>query len=252
MGFVPGIHDVFEALSEDFQLDDLGTFIEIRSTSFDGNVKLIKLNSGSNIRLSNEPTAHREYLIWEDQWHRNPLVVASRIKALMGKSERIHARECQVVEMDAEKFYAFLATNHLSEKVKVKHRFGLRKNDQIVAVAGFSRACPYHRDGAVYQSSEMVRFCNLAGTTVVGGLSKLVKHAIRQMEFQDIMTYVDLDWGDGKAYAKLGFRETGYLPAPDIFVNLNNWERQRNQPADSPFALVAGKGSLKLNLTVHE
>ncbi len=54
-----------------------------------------------------------------------------------------------------------------------------------------------------YRSYEMVRFANVTGVTVTGGLSKLIKAFAEEVKPDDIMTYVDREWSDGKATANL-------------------------------------------------
>jgi hypothetical protein len=50
-----------------------------------------------------------------------------------------------------------------------------------------------------------VRFANLLETVVVGGLDKLLKAFEQDRQPDDIMTYADLDWSEGKSYHRLGF-----------------------------------------------
>jgi hypothetical protein len=40
----------------------------------------------------------------------------------------------------------------------------------------------------------------------VGGLDKLLKTFINEHNPDDIMTYADRDWSDGRSYEKLGFQ----------------------------------------------
>lgn len=75
----------------------------------------------------------------------------------------------------------------------------------LVAVATFSHPRTFLRKERPHRSYELVRFCNLKNTTVVGGLDKLLKHFVREHQPDDLMTYVDLEWSTGYSYQKLGF-----------------------------------------------
>jgi len=49
---------------------------------------------------------------------------------------------------------------------------------------------------------EILRFCNKINTSVVGGLSRLLKNA----NLKSVITYADLRYGTGKGYLNCGFQ----------------------------------------------
>lgn len=163
--------------------------------------------------------------LWEDQWKHKRDIVESRVLSLLGRTKRIHARLTEVKKLSKPEMVGFLEENHLSVPVTGKHKYGLVYKEELVAVATFSASCPVHRDGEVYRSHELLRFCNRNGTTVVGGLSKLIKHFIKMHDPDDIMSYADLDWSKGESYTRLGFKKIGELPPQTFYVDPGTLER---------------------------
>ena len=143
--------------------------------------------------------------LWEDVWQNNKLLVQSRILALCGISKRIHARQTEVLRIDKKEAEQFLNENHLQKYTNAYYKYGLYKQDELVAVATFSNSRVMTDSSALYRSYELVRFSSLRGTTVNGGLSKLLNFFIEQHHPAHLMTYADRDWSSGNSYKKMGF-----------------------------------------------
>jgi hypothetical protein len=166
--------------------------------------------------------------LWEDCWIRNREIVESRIRAILGYSNRIPARVTQVRRISKIQAQEFLAKNHLQGPMVGKFRYGLFlpakyfrltpflqiENDVelLVAVATFSPPKIFKKDGTEHRSYELVRFANRLETLVVGGLAKLLTAFVVERHPDDIMTYADLDWSEGKSYTRLGFYEISDTP----------------------------------------
>lgn len=146
--------------------------------------------------------------LWEDVWLTKKEQVLVRLKSLFSINTGFHARKTKVFEIDAQTAKSFLEINHLQGFVKAKYGFGLYANDEIIAVATFSHVRPMKLKGSNYFSVELVRFASKNGVTVVGGLSKLIKHFSKQIQVNDVMSYADKDWSLGKGYDKLNFVKT--------------------------------------------
>ncbi len=170
--------------------------------------------------------------LWEDVWQTKRSIVESRLMSIFGKSETIPARLTQVQRIDKPTLDKFLINNHLQGKVNAKLKYGLFlpnryfrviQNEKVlhenahreaflVAVASFSNAKKFIRDGQEFRSYELIRFANYKGFTVVGGLNKLLKMFIDEHAPDDIMTYADADWSDGTNYEKIGFERIELTP----------------------------------------
>lgn len=169
--------------------------------------------------------AQRVIHIWEDIWYARREQVESRLRSLAGMSRRLHARNCEVKRIDKLTTDHFLKTNHLQGTSGAYYKYGLYSGDELVAVATFSKS-RVMKDGAVpYRSYEWERFASKTGTTVTGGLGKLLAYFIDLIHPAHIMTYIDLDWSTGSGYEKLGFRHTGTTQPVEYFVKPGDWIR---------------------------
>ena len=185
-------------------------------------------NISNEFRAKNLKIVH----IWQDVWQTKRAIVQSRILSLLGLSVTIPARLTQVRRIDKPTLDKFLTNNHLQGKTNAKLKYGLflpnryfrvlqnhaiaqslsYANELLVAVASFSNAKKIIREGRDFRSYELIRFANLSGFTVVGGLNKLLKNFIVEQSPDDIMTYADGDWSDGSNYEKIGFDRIEQTP----------------------------------------
>jgi hypothetical protein len=163
--------------------------------------------------------------VWEDQWHTRRETVQGRIKSALGMATRIHGRETQVVKLNQPEAHAFIGDNHLLPSVKGKHKFGLIHRGELVTGAVFSKPCPVHRKGKEFQSVELMRFCHLNGKTVIGGLTKLLSHLFKEVNPDDIMTYVDREWSQSNAFEKMGFTHDSFSEPAIFWIHPSSFER---------------------------
>lgn len=190
-------------------------------------------------------TTFRKVILWEDLWYTKRRIVTYRLRALLGLSERIPARLTRVERLDRPTTTAFLQENHLQDPVLSKLKYGLylperyyrviedksflpeprQASELLVAVATFAHPRTFQKEHGPHRSFEFVRFANLAPTTVVGGLDKLLKHFIRENQPDDIMTYADLEWSDGHSYHKLGFTQMQDTVVQEFWVDTHSMAR---------------------------
>ncbi|MDB4835288.1 hypothetical protein OAH12_01750 [Cyclobacteriaceae bacterium] len=163
--------------------------------------------------------------LWEDLWVTKRAIVLSRLQSYAQASTKIHGRETICSRIDKKTFFDFLTENHLQLPANGKFKFGLFLKDQLVAVAGFSSPKKYYRDDQVSKSSELVRFCNIQGHTVIGGFDKILKHYTSNHEVDDIMSYADRDWSTGKSYEKIGFNKIENTPAISFWIHQKEMKR---------------------------
>ena len=201
--------------------------------------------------------------IWEDVWQSKQEIVKSRILSLLGKSETIPARLTQIRRIDKPILDNFLSVNHLQGTVAAKLKYGLllpkryfrvidtnitpslhHFDELLVAVASFSNAKKIMRDGQEFRSYELIRFANLKGFTVVGGLNKLLKNFIREQNPDDIMTYADSDWSDGSNYEKIGFKRIEQTP-PLAFELDNQTFTRKTEILNTGEASIYNSGNWK-------
>lgn len=163
--------------------------------------------------------------LWEDVWMSQPEKVKSRLTTLCGKARKFHARQTEVKRLDTATAKTFLDKHHLQQYATAYYKYGLYHLGQLMAVATFSNSRVMH-DGVVpYRSYELVRFACVQGTIITGGLSKMLMHFITQHHPAHLMTYIDLDWGDGKSFEKLGFTAEAISPSFIFYVKPGEWKR---------------------------
>ncbi len=166
-----------------------------------------------------EKRGFRLIQIWEDLWLVRKSVIQSRLRSVYGKTERIFARKTAVRAIDSGQSNEFLERNHLQGGSKAGFKYGLFYSGRLVAVATFSKGRNVQRNELTYRSYELIRYCSELNITVVGGLDKLLQKFIRERHPDDIMTYADRDWSDGRVYENLGFKKTGIMPPQTFWVD---------------------------------
>jgi hypothetical protein len=164
--------------------------------------------------------------LWEDQWIFHEPKIRSMLKSLMGITKRIHGRETKLIPIDNSQLLQFLDVNHLNVPIKAKYKYGLFKNLDLVAVMSFSKSRKIVREDVVFNSYELLRFCNKLDVTVVGGFSKLLHYFLKMHTPDDVMTYVDCDWSDGRSLMGLGFEFSQEKPAMEFWLNINTGKRE--------------------------
>lgn len=164
----------------------------------------------------------KDYLLvhlWEDVWFNKQSIVLSRFQSLLNLNRTLFARKTKVVKITQLGADNFLNANHLQGSVKAKYKFGLTLNDEIVAVATFSGLRKMLRISTDYKSAELMRFATKEGYTITGGFTKLIKHFLKELKPNDLMTYADRDWSLGESYTKLGFKLTNEIPSHNFVLN---------------------------------
>lgn len=139
--------------------------------------------------------------LWEDWITHRGEVVKSMIMNKLGLSKRrIYARKCIIKHINSNEFRGFLDKNHIQGQCGSNIRYGLYYNGELVSVMGFSKK---HDN-----KYELVRFCSVIYTNVIGGASKLFKAFIKQYSPSEVVSFSMNDFSQGIIYEKLGFRKT--------------------------------------------
>lgn len=219
------------------------------------------------ISLKNYPTNNPEYLItliheaeakgqklihiWEDLWLHKKHIIQGRIRALLGKSHRLHGRQTIIKRIDKNTAHRFLETHHLQGATSAYYKFGLYNKEELVAVATFSKSRIMHDGPNYYRSYELERFASKTGYTVTGALSKLLSFFITTHEPAHLMTYADREWGAGEGYSKLGFSRTGET-SPHLFwvdkITLKRIKTAEASQSQAYYYAIYNAGSIKFVL----
>lgn len=186
-------------------------FVKIE-TAFKEKLKSIDINSDLRLQIlafGNSflgENTNNDLLVYEDLFITNPQFYRGILSSRLGLNQSIYGRECEIVELDKKEFNTFCDENHYLQTTNAKVRYGLMHKKELVMVAGFSKPRLMYREGEKFQSAELIRSSSKYGFTVVGGLSKLLKHFIDTDKPDDIVTYIDKDFFDGESFKKMGFQ----------------------------------------------
>jgi hypothetical protein len=158
--------------------------------------RFVPNNHHSTRRKYCESLGIRLVTIWEDEW---PSVkTGNYIKSLLGLTQKIHGRKCTVVEIGSKEAQQFYRNNHLMGPGIVSPiNVGLFYMGELVGCSSYRK---------VFKNFELYRAAYLSGFRVMGGLSKMIAHLIKNNTIPDkVVSYVDLDKFDGASYFKAGF-----------------------------------------------
>ena len=211
-------------------------------------------------------------IITEDRWINQKEMMQQRLLAHLEVFIPIYARNCEVRRIDKSTAAEFLSRTHSYGDASCRYRYGLflkrytgaRKMHhgegplpgELVAVATFSNARRWNKEGKEIRSHEWTRYASLPGVRINGGMGKLLKEFIREAEPDDIMTYADLEWSKGDVYMRLGFTLEGHK-APVIFEVDDQWKRFPVKPGmtvstGNLYFRNFGSNKFRLKLTDYE
>ena len=164
--------------------------------------------------------------IFEDEWVNKKDICKSRIKNLLNKSNRIFARKCEIEVVDKHQSKIFFNENHIQGNVNSSIVYGLKYNNEYVAMMSFGPIRKNLGQKAINGNYELLRFCNKIGYNVIGGASKLFKHFIEDVNPVEIITYADKRWSNGNLYEKMGMSYS-HTSQPNYFYVINGERKNR-------------------------
>lgn len=138
--------------------------------------------------------------IWDYQWYQKNNLVKSMISHYLNRSYREYARKTVVTDVSSSEEIDFLNKNHIQGYLPSDISLCLRKDDEIVALMTFKK--PRYKKDIEW---ELLRYCNKAQTTVVGGASKLFSSFIKINNPINVISYSHRHISDGSLYRNLGF-----------------------------------------------
>lgn len=146
--------------------------------------------------------------IFGSEWTYCKPIIQSMIRNLLGKcSRKIYARKCKVLEIDGNMCKDFLNANHRQGNVNSSIRLGLFLENELVSVMTFGkmRSTIGTDKTDLTDCWELVRFCSLLNTSVVGGASKLFTYFVNTYKPVRIRSFSDRSHTKGNLYSTLKF-----------------------------------------------
>lgn len=139
--------------------------------------------------------------IFENEWVLKQDIVKSRLSSLFNKSEqKIYARKCTIVEVDAKIARTFFDDNHIQGYVVSKYNIGLYNENELVTCISFGKP-RYSKD----YEYELLRLASKLNTNVIGGASKCLTYFEKTYKPLSIISYSDRRWSQGNIYNQLHF-----------------------------------------------
>lgn len=178
-------------------------------------------------------------IVAEDRWKKDGTAIRERLLAHLERHFQIYARNCEARRIDKATAASFLDRTHSYGGAASKYRYGLfvkrhtghlavsyKAADvgELVAVACFSGARRWKKGDRIISSYEWVRYASLPGLRISGGMGKLLQAFIDEVHPDDIMSYADLEWSEGRVYQKLGFTLESHKEAVMFTVD-SKWNR---------------------------
>lgn len=144
--------------------------------------------------------------VFEDEWTNKREIVESMIKHRLGCSKKIGARQCTVV-FDTRLAHELMKLWHLDGEGRTP-TYGWVLYHEGIPVCSVTFGAPFHKKWRQTNCVELLRSASHPGLFVVGGLSKLLSAAEKELskKYSSILTYVDLRSGTGKSYERCGFK----------------------------------------------
>ena len=179
-------------------------------------------------------------IVTEDRWHLQPEAMQKRILAHLEIFNPIYARNCEVRRIDKAMAKVFLEANHSYGHAACRYCYGMylkrhtghiaqqaaaHDSGTLVAVATFSNARKWAKGDKIIRSYEWTRYASLPDVRLSGGMGRMLKTFIKDVQPDDIMSYADLEWSAGDVYRQLGFELEGQK-APVLFtIDTGTWRR---------------------------
>lgn len=154
--------------------------------------------------------------IWEHEWedpHKQELLKTMLSLFTNHISNKIYARQCEVRELTNVEAKPFNNANHLQGHRNAQITYGLFYKDQLVQLMSFSKT-KYNRNLKGSNDWEIIRGCPGSLNLVVGGVSKLFAHFVKEQNPDKVFSYCDFNKFTGVSYEKLGMKFIGYT-GPD-------------------------------------
>ena len=144
--------------------------------------------------------------IIEDEWLYKRDICISRLKSLFKISEnKIGARKCEIKLIPKKVEKEFLEKNHIQGYIPSVYAYGLYYNNTLVSIMSFGKYRKNMGRKNINNEYELLRFCNKLNFNVIGGAYKLLKHFIKEVNPNKIISYADRRWSIGNMYEKIGF-----------------------------------------------
>ena len=140
----------------------------------------------------------------------------SMISYYLSLNNTMSANLCSVREIDNKVSRLFYNKNYIQSYKSSKTNLGLFYKDELVSIASFSK-CKYNQK----YEYELDNYCDKLFISIKNGINKLFQYFIDNYKPDNIMSYVNFKYSNGKLLEKIGMK---YIKRtnPDYFYIKNN------------------------------
>lgn len=149
---------------------------------------------------------------WDDP-RKQPILISMINIAIGNVPEKIFARNCEIKVISNQEAKPFNEKYHLQGHRNAQITYGLFYRNELVQLMSFSKT-RYNRNLKSDSEWEIIRGCPGSNNIVVGGVSKLFTHFVREHNPSMVFSYCDFNKFDGRGYEALGMKFVGYT-GPD-------------------------------------
>ena len=165
------------------------------------------------------------YHVFGHEWANRREAIQSQLRNLLGRNyTRYFARNTKVIDVDYQHAAEFLDSNHRQGNAQSSVRLGLidKQSSKLISLMTFGkmRTGIGKKQNQMEDEWELIRFCNLCGTSVVGGASKLLKYFETKYSPSKIVSFSDIAHTRGKLYETLGFHKVSVSDPGYVWVSM--------------------------------
>lgn len=160
--------------------------------------------------------------IWEDDWkHKKNIIKSILLNRLELISDRIYSRKCIIGLVSSSESRDFLDKNHIQGFSSSQLKIGLFYDKKLVSLMTFG----FRYTNGV-KEYELIRFCNLINTSVIGSASKLFSFFIKKYDVSRVVSYSDISMFSGRLYDSLNFEKSS-KSSPNYFWVVDGIRKHR-------------------------
>jgi G:T-mismatch repair DNA endonuclease (very short patch repair protein) len=201
--------DIIYPFEIDIYMPDYNLAIECNGSYWHSELNGKDRNYHLNKTIKSQALGINLIHIWEHEWYQKKDIVKSMLLSRINKATKIYARNCQIAPVETEQEKEFLNNNHIQGYITSFKSIGLYLDNNLVSLMSFGKS----RFSKNYEY-ELLRFCNKADMSVVGGSSKLFQHFVKSAQATSIISYSHRGKFTGNMYKQLGFEYShSSLPA---------------------------------------